>query len=95
MKQDEHLPRFQSGHDVVRYFYGAIRLIPKHLLDTIFERGISVTMVKGLDLLVYQVRAPARIRPRRSRLHVSENRFSWMPAGQRERIVHASLVVWK
>ena len=25
----------------------------------------------------------------------SEHRFSWMPAGQRERIVHASLVFWK
>jgi len=25
----------------------------------------------------------------------SGHRFSWMPAGQRERIVHASLVFWK
>ncbi len=67
---------------------------PPAILDAFFERGISVTMVKGLDLLVYQVRAPARIRPRRSRLRVSERKFSWMPAGQRERIAHASLVFW-
>ena len=54
MKEDERLPRFHAGHDVVRYFYGAIRLIPEYLLDAIFERGISVTMVKDRDLLVYR-----------------------------------------
>lgn len=54
MKEDERLPRFHAGHDVVRYFYGAIRLIPDYLLDAIFERGISVTMVKDRDLLVYR-----------------------------------------
>ena len=54
MKEDERLPRFHAGHDVVRYFYGAIRLIPEYLLDAIFERNISVTMVKDRDLLVYR-----------------------------------------
>jgi hypothetical protein len=53
LKEDERLPRFHAGHDVVRWFYGAIRLIPDYLLDAIFERGISVTMVKDRDLLVY------------------------------------------
>ena len=54
IKEDERLPRFHAGHDVVNYFYGAIRLIPEYLLDAIFERGISVTMVKDRDLLVYR-----------------------------------------
>ena len=54
IKDDERLPRFHAGHDVVNYFYRAIRLIPEYLLDAIFERGISVTMVKGTDLLVYR-----------------------------------------
>jgi hypothetical protein len=54
MKEDERLPRFHAGHDVVNYFYRAIRLIPDYLLDAIFARGISVTMVKDRDLLVYQ-----------------------------------------
>ena len=54
IKEDERLPRFHAGHEVVNYFYGAIRLIPDYLLDAIFERGISVTMVKGMDLLVYR-----------------------------------------
>ena len=54
MKDDERLPRFHAGHDVVNYFYRAIRLIPDYLLDAIFERGISITMIKGADLLVYR-----------------------------------------
>ena len=54
MKEDERLSRFHAGHEVVRYFYGAIRLIPDYLLDAFFERGISVTMVKDRDLLVYE-----------------------------------------
>lgn len=54
MREDERLPRFSAGHEIVHYFYGAIRLIPDYLLDAIFERGISVTMVKDRDLLVYQ-----------------------------------------
>ena len=54
MKEDEKLTRFHAGHDVVGYFYGAIRLIPDYLLDAVFERGVSVTMVKGCDLLVYR-----------------------------------------
>ena len=54
MKDDVRLPRFHAGHDVVNYFYRAIRLIPDYLLDAIFERGISITMIKGADLLVYR-----------------------------------------
>ena len=54
MKEDERLSRFHAGHEVVRYFYGAIRLIPDYLLDAFLERGISVTMVKDRDLLVYE-----------------------------------------
>ncbi|HIG54333.1 MAG TPA: hypothetical protein EYG11_21015 [Candidatus Latescibacteria bacterium] len=54
MKEDEQLSRFHAGHEVVRYFYGAIRLIPDYLLDALFECGISVTMVKDRDLLIYK-----------------------------------------
>ncbi len=54
MKDDGRLPRFHAGHDVVNYLYRAIRLIPDYLLDAIFERGISITMIKGADLLVYR-----------------------------------------
>ena len=54
MKEDERLPRFHAGHELVNYFYGAVRLIPEYLLDAIFERGISVTLVKGVDLLIYR-----------------------------------------
>ena len=54
MKEDDLVSRFHAGHEIVRYFYGAIRLIPDYLLDAFFERGISVTMVKDRDLLVYR-----------------------------------------
>ena len=54
MKEDERLPRYHAGHEIVRFFYGAIRLIPEYLIDAIFERGISVTLIAGLDLLVYR-----------------------------------------
>ena len=53
INEDKRLARFHAGHDVVRY-YGAIRLIPACFLDAIFERCISVTMVKDRDLLVYR-----------------------------------------
>ena len=76
MKDDERLPRFHAGHDVVNYFYRAIRLIPEYLLDAIFERGISVTMVKGTDLLVYR-------EPRRHQsFHTGRTRKTiYMPEG--------------
>jgi len=52
MKDDERLSRYHAGHEVVRFFYGAVRLIPEYLLDAIFERGISVTLAQDRDLLV-------------------------------------------
>lgn len=52
MKDDERLSRYHAGHEIVHFFYGAVRLIPEYLLDAIFERGISVTLVRNLDLLV-------------------------------------------
>ncbi len=54
MHDDEKLPRFHAGHDLVKYFYQALRLIPAYLIDAIFERGITVTMVKDCDLLVWE-----------------------------------------
>ena len=76
IKEDERLSRFHAGHEIVRYFYGAIRLIPEYLLDALLERGISVTMVKDCDLLVYQ-------RPRcHQSFHTGRTRRTvYIPAG--------------
>ena len=51
---DEKLDRFQAGHDLVKFFYGGIRQLPEYLVDALLVRGISVTLVKSDDLLVFR-----------------------------------------
>ena len=53
LTEDEQLPRYHAGHDLVKFFYGAIRQVPEYLLDAILAAGISVTLVRANDLLVF------------------------------------------
>ena len=53
MLPDRRLPRFHAGHDKVKFFYGAIRQLPDYYVDALLEHNISVTLVRGPDLLVY------------------------------------------
>jgi len=53
LMEDEQLSRFYAGHDLVKFFYGGVRQIPEYLLNAILGNGISVTLVKGSDLLVF------------------------------------------
>ena len=50
---DEQLSRFYAGHDLAKFFYSGIRQIPEYLLNAILANGISVTLVKGTDMLVF------------------------------------------
>jgi hypothetical protein len=52
--EDEKLPRFHAGHDVVKFFYGAVRQLPEYMVDALLHWGISVTMVKSPHLLVFR-----------------------------------------
>ena len=54
LMEDETLPRFHAGHDLVKFFYGAIRQIPDVILDGILGAGISVTLVRQRELLAYK-----------------------------------------
>lgn len=54
LMEDESLPRFHAGHDMVKFFYGAIRQIPEVFLDGILGAGISVTLVRESELLVFR-----------------------------------------
>ncbi|HIL10674.1 MAG TPA: hypothetical protein EYG11_18405 [Candidatus Latescibacteria bacterium] len=51
---DEKLERFHAGHDLVKFFYGGVRQLPEYLLDALLDWGISVTLVKSDDLLVFR-----------------------------------------
>ena len=53
LMEDEKLRRFHAGHELVKFFYGAVRQLPEYLIEALLERGISVTMVKGDELLVF------------------------------------------
>ncbi len=50
---DDKLPRYHAGHDVVKFFYGAIRQLPEPYVDALLHWGVSVTMVKSPHLLVF------------------------------------------
>ena len=50
---DERLPRFHAGHDMVKFFYSAVRQLPPYLVDALLDTGISVTLVQGPALLVF------------------------------------------
>lgn len=54
LMEDDSLRRYHAGHDLVKFFYGAIRQIPEALLDAILAAGISVTLVTGRDLLAFR-----------------------------------------
>ncbi|MEE2725964.1 MAG: hypothetical protein VX792_02735 [Candidatus Latescibacterota bacterium] len=48
---DDKLPRHHADHDVVKFFYGAIRQLPEFYVDALLHWGVSVTMVKSPDLI--------------------------------------------
>jgi protein-tyrosine-phosphatase len=52
--EDDSLPRFHAGHDLVKFFYGAIRQIPETILDGILVANISVTLVQKRELLFFK-----------------------------------------
>ena len=54
IEEDERLDRFHAGHDLVRFFYGAVRQLPDYLVDALLANGVSITLVKSDDLLVFQ-----------------------------------------
>ena len=51
---DAKLDRFHAGHGLVKFFYGGIRQLPEYLDDALLVWGISVTLVKSDDLLVFR-----------------------------------------
>ena len=53
MMPDEKLPRFHAGHDMVKFFYSAIRQLPPYLVDALLDNKVSVTLVEGPSLLVF------------------------------------------
>jgi len=54
LMEDDSLPRLHAGHDMVKFFYGAIRQIPEVILDGILAAGVSVTLVRQRDLLFFR-----------------------------------------
>lgn len=50
---DQKLPRFHAGHDLVKFFYSAVRQLPPYLIDALLENNVSVTLVQGPSLLVF------------------------------------------
>ena len=52
--EDEKLARFHAGHDLVRFFYGGVRQLPEYLVDALLAWGVSVTLVRSEDLLVFR-----------------------------------------
>lgn len=53
---DDRLSRIQPGHRLSKFFYGGVRQLPERLLDALLAKRISVTMVRGRDLLVFHDR---------------------------------------
>lgn len=53
---DERLQRIHPGHRLSKFFYGGVRQLPERLLDALLAKKISVTLVRGLDLLVFHDR---------------------------------------
>lgn len=54
LMEDETLPRFHAGHDLVKFFYGAIRQLPEVILDSILAAGITVVLVQQRELLAFR-----------------------------------------
>ena len=53
MMPDEKLDRFHAGHDIVKFFYSAVRQLPPYLVDALLDNNVSVTLVQGPSLLVF------------------------------------------
>jgi hypothetical protein len=53
MLPDRRLQRFHAGHDMVNFFYGAVRQLPEYFITALLESNVSVTLVKGPELLVF------------------------------------------
>ena len=47
------MDRLHAGHDLVKFFYGAIRQLPHYLVEAVLDMNVSVTLVHGPDLLVF------------------------------------------
>ena len=63
---DEKLPRFHAGHNMVKFFYSAVRQLPPYLVDALLDHKISVTLVEGPSLHCLPPCARASVVPRRS-----------------------------
>ncbi|MDA0333732.1 MAG: hypothetical protein O2782_01040 [bacterium] len=71
LMEDDTLPRFHAGHDLVKFFYGAIRQLPEVILDGILAAGISVVLVQQRKLLAFRdVRAHQSFHTGRTRRNV-------------------------
>lgn len=53
MMTDERLKRIHPGHRLSKFFYGGVRQLPERLLDALLAKKVSVTLVRGRDLLVF------------------------------------------
>ena len=58
---DDKLPRYHAGHDVVKFFYGAIRQLPESYVDALLHWGISVTMVKSPTYSFFTTAVPTSL----------------------------------
>ena len=50
---DEILPRFPAGSPLLEFFYRGLKRLPRHLIRAILKRDISVTLVGGKGLLIF------------------------------------------
>ncbi|MDB4698860.1 hypothetical protein OAF45_01820 [Candidatus Latescibacteria bacterium] len=66
MMPDEKLDRFHAGHDMVKFFYSAVRQLPSYLVDALLENNVSVTLSAGPVALGLPPFARAPVLPRRS-----------------------------
>jgi hypothetical protein len=53
LMDDDRLPRIQPGHRLSKFFYGAVRQLPERLLDALLAKKVSVSLIRGKDLLVF------------------------------------------
>ena len=53
MENDRILPRFPAGSPLLEFFYRGVKKLPKYLIKAILHYDISVTMVGGKNLLVF------------------------------------------
>ena len=56
LMDDERLSRIHPGHKLSKFFYGGVRQLPERLLDALLAKKVSVTLVRGRDLLVFHDR---------------------------------------